>query len=370
MRRAGLYARVSREEQAEGYSVDAQLEAMHQFCQAKGWTIASEYVDPGASGTTQDRPAFLKLLADCEAGQLDVIVTHQLDRLMRNLRLQLDILGRLGEWKVAYVSVTEQIDYSAPQGSLFLSMLGTFNEYYVANLKREIRKGKRGRARKGLPNNSRMICGYKRKGDKIVVDPEGAVAARFMFEKYATGHYSLQALASLMNQRFPQEARWSPRRVGDGLKNPLYIGQVRYHDHVYRGHHRQRSVAARPTDTCPPQTEKDTQGQAFLIAVWPGPLPLVQATSLVTSATMQVVLLLFGHAPGHRLCQQRNLHGAECHRTKLRRLRDLYLEEGDLGREDYRKRKAQIQARLAALVVPETVQLEEVAATLQTIAEV
>jgi len=152
--RAGLYARVSSEEQAEGYSIDAQLDAMRRFCRDRGWTIAGEYIEPGVSGTTRNRPAFQEVLRDAEQGKLDVLLTHQLDRFYRNLLEQLQTLGQLGQWGVGYLSVTEQIDYSTPQGKLFLSMLGAFNEYYVANLSRETKKSKLQRAKQGKSNAS------------------------------------------------------------------------------------------------------------------------------------------------------------------------------------------------------------------------
>jgi DNA invertase Pin-like site-specific DNA recombinase len=53
---AGLYARVSSEEQAEGYSIEAQVEAMRRFCQDRGWSVVREYIDPGVSGTIRERP--------------------------------------------------------------------------------------------------------------------------------------------------------------------------------------------------------------------------------------------------------------------------------------------------------------------------
>ena len=62
--RAGLYARVSSEEQAEGYSLDAQLEAMRRFCRDRGWTVIREYTEEGYTGTKRDRPAFSEALAE------------------------------------------------------------------------------------------------------------------------------------------------------------------------------------------------------------------------------------------------------------------------------------------------------------------
>ena len=242
--RAGLYARVSREEQAEGYSIDAQLDAMRRFCRDRGWTIAGEYIEPGVSGTTRNRPAFQEVLRDAGQGKLDVLLTHQLDRFYRNLLEQLQTLGQLGKWGVGYLSVTEQIDYSTPQGKLFLSMLGAFNEYYVANLSRETRKGKRQRAKEGKSNASLSPYGYQReKPGKDVPDPEARKAVILAFESYATGKYSDNDVAGILNRAgyLPsgraESGRWTREAVRYLLTNPFYIGKVRHGDQLYPGQH-------------------------------------------------------------------------------------------------------------------------------------
>jgi DNA invertase Pin-like site-specific DNA recombinase len=241
--RAGLYARVSREEQAEGYSLDEQIAAMRRYCEQRGWQVAAEYVEPGVSGTTGDRPALRRVLADCGARKLDVLLTHQLDRLARNLRLQLEILSDLGRWHVAYISVVEQIDYTTPQGSLFLSMLGAFNEYYVANLRRETKKGKRGRATAGRSNASYAPLGYRRQDGQDVIDPDTATGVRLAFEAYATGENSDVDVARLLNESgIPPvgralSGRWTREGVRYLLCNPFYVGMVRYGGETYPGQH-------------------------------------------------------------------------------------------------------------------------------------
>jgi DNA invertase Pin-like site-specific DNA recombinase len=242
--RAGVYARVSREEEAEGYSLDEQIAAMRRFCRDRGWSVVAEYVEPGHSGTVRDRPAFTEALADCEAGNLDILLTHQLDRFYRNLQLQLETLGQLGRWGVGYLSVTEQIDYSTPQGMLFLQMLGAFNEYYVANLRREVRKGKRGRAKKGLNNASMTAYGYER-NDKGIdeIEPKAAEAVNRAFEQYATGEFSDTTIAALLNREgYPpsgraRSGRWTRESVRYLLTNPFYIGHVRHGEDLYPGQH-------------------------------------------------------------------------------------------------------------------------------------
>ena len=88
-KRAGGYVRVSTEEQAEGYSLGAQERAAGAFCQAHGWR-AVVYAEEGKSARTDDaakRPTFRRLLEDAEAGRIDVVVVHKLDRFARNRRV-------------------------------------------------------------------------------------------------------------------------------------------------------------------------------------------------------------------------------------------------------------------------------------------
>jgi site-specific DNA recombinase len=78
--RAGIYSRVSSEEQVEGFSLDAQRRLLLDYCQAKGWAVAGEYADEGRSARTdkiEQRPAFKKLIEDAEAGLLDVVCFHR-----------------------------------------------------------------------------------------------------------------------------------------------------------------------------------------------------------------------------------------------------------------------------------------------------
>ena len=82
----------------EGYSLDAQDRAGRLYCQIHGWEIVQAYRDEGRSARTDDlskRPAFLQMLADAEAGLIDVVVVHKLDRFARNLRVILETLDRL-----------------------------------------------------------------------------------------------------------------------------------------------------------------------------------------------------------------------------------------------------------------------------------
>jgi site-specific DNA recombinase len=115
--KAALYARVSTEEQVEGYSIDAQRRAFQTFAKDKQWDIYREYIDEGKSARTDNinkRPAFKEMIADALAGQFDVLVVHKLDRFARNLRITLEYFDKLSKTGVSFVSISENMDFSTP----------------------------------------------------------------------------------------------------------------------------------------------------------------------------------------------------------------------------------------------------------------
>jgi site-specific DNA recombinase len=151
--RAALYLRVSSQEQVEGYSLDAQLRANRDFCATRGWQVVTVYSDEGVSAHTDNlakRPEFARMLADADTDQFEVIVVHNMDRFARKLQTCLACLERLGTQGVGVTSVSEpDLDYSTPQGFLFLSMLGALAEWFSRNLSQETRKGWAERSVKG-----------------------------------------------------------------------------------------------------------------------------------------------------------------------------------------------------------------------------
>ena len=88
--RAALYARVSKEEQVQGYSLDAQKRAFRSLVESREWTISHEYVEEGRSAHTDDirkRPVFMEAIEDAVAGRYDVLVVHKIDRFSRKLKV-------------------------------------------------------------------------------------------------------------------------------------------------------------------------------------------------------------------------------------------------------------------------------------------
>jgi len=180
---------------------------------------------------------FGQLLEDAEKGQFDIIVVHTLDRWSRNLRVTLESLRILARHNVALVSITENVDYSTPQGKLFTQMLGAFGEYFSGALASHAKKGVDQRAREGrhlggIPfgyescwieesSERRRCCDPEHPGG-VHVHPQEGPAVQEVFRRYATGTVTLANLATWMNSEgFKTRNRHKlPDANGDLLAEP------------------------------------------------------------------------------------------------------------------------------------------------------
>ena len=201
MARAAVYARVSSEEQVQGYSIDAQLRACRTYAADKGWQVVGEYVDEGRSARTDNiskRPRFKEMLDEGLARHFNVILVHKLDRFSRNLRVTLDCFEKLSKVEVGFVSLSEQIDYSSPGGKLFLTMLGGLAQWYSDNLSQETKKGKRERKAQGLFNG--LLPFGVAKGESGIPAPDPATHPGLLlaFEVAGQGK-SDKAVAAALN---------------------------------------------------------------------------------------------------------------------------------------------------------------------------
>ena len=157
--RAVAYIRVSDVSQIEGHSLTAQERLFRQLCESRGWEPSRIYREEGRSAKTDSiarRPMFRQLLEDAAKREFDIVVVHTLDRWSRNLRVMLESLGVLAKHDVTLVSITEQIDYSTPQGKLMMQMLGGFAEFYSGSLATHVKKGVSERARLGLTTTAKQ----------------------------------------------------------------------------------------------------------------------------------------------------------------------------------------------------------------------
>jgi DNA invertase Pin-like site-specific DNA recombinase len=214
---------------------------MHRYAQERGWSSV-EYVE-SHTARTDERPKFQEMMADAEAGHLDVVMVYRLDRGFRNLEDQLKNLRHLREWGVAFVSLLEGFDDSSSHGKFTQNIKGAVNQYYSDLLSEKVKSGKAARVKDGKSNASRCPPGYIREPGGIdEIDPALAPAVRWAFETYPTGLHSYQELADYLNTHYPappnaRDGRWTWSMVREMLMNPHYIGMVRHKGQLYPGQH-------------------------------------------------------------------------------------------------------------------------------------
>jgi site-specific DNA recombinase len=243
--RTAIYLRVSTDEQAEeGFSLDAQERMCRMAAEIRGWTVVELYRDDGYSGRSDDRPALQRLVKDLRSGKANAVIVHKLDRLARNLHLMLGLVKGWNKDGIAFLSVSEQMDFSTPMGIVVLQILGAIAEWYSNNLAQETKKGLTEKARQGGWVGS-VPYGYRLVDGALVVVDEERQAVIAIFELYATGQYSYSEIADWLNARSFTIMDW--RRTGRHpfgeysvrsiLDNRSYLGYVSSSKVEYQGKH-------------------------------------------------------------------------------------------------------------------------------------
>lgn len=252
------YCRKSIEERADETfgSIENQHESILNFIAShkhEGWTPLSErYDDNGFTGSNTNRPSLQKLLNDIKEGKVNMVIVYKLDRLSRSLVDFVQLLKFFDEHGVAFASITQPIDTSTSTGKLMLHILSSFAEF-ERELISERTKDKMGAARKRgqwLGNTPSLGYDGDKEKKKLVINPEGAKLVREIFNLYLKGN-SLLDVAIILNDRGYRTKQVTIKKTGrtyGGLKfyathiqgiirNPLYIGKVRYAGQIYDGQH-------------------------------------------------------------------------------------------------------------------------------------
>jgi site-specific DNA recombinase len=240
-RNAVIYVRVSREEQAQGHSLEAQERECREFLarEKPHWNLVGVFRDEH-SGKKPDRPGFRRMMRMIYEGKANVIVCHHLDRFSRSLHDILVYLRELEEMNVVMAFAKDRFDFSTEEGRLQFHILAVFADWYVQNLAREVRKAKVARVLKGYHNNQ-LPFGYRRgTGGVGEPDPEEARAVREAYERYATGNYTDREIAEWLNEQGYRTRRgrlWTKDGVREMLQNEYYMGMVKYRGSLYPGRH-------------------------------------------------------------------------------------------------------------------------------------
>lgn len=228
LKRVAAYARVSSGKDAMLHSLSAQISQYSRRIQEhSGWQYAGVYADEAKSGTKDNRENFQRLLADCRAGNVDMVITKSLSRFARNTVTLLKIIREMKELGVDVFFEEQNIHTLSSDGELMISILASFaqaeSQSVSENQKWRIRKN----FEEGKPWDGTLL-GYRMQNGKYIVVQEEAKIIRRMYSLYLSGK-GVEAIAKILNaDGMPTRlnGKWSKSSVSSVLKNYSYTGNL------------------------------------------------------------------------------------------------------------------------------------------------
>ena len=221
--KVGIYIRLSKEDEekekySESESVQNQRTLLMQYIKENKLNFIAEYVDDGVSGTSFDRPAFNRMIADIEAGKINMVITKDLSRLGRNyVQSGLYIENYFPEHEVRFVAILDNIDtaYDNSNNDIapFKSIL---NEMYAKDTSKKINS-----VLQAKRNNGEYLgtapYGYKKDPENkyhLVIDEEAANVVKLIYKKYLAGFGTMQIADYLSKKKIPIPSDYNKRNRG------------------------------------------------------------------------------------------------------------------------------------------------------------
>jgi site-specific DNA recombinase len=257
-KRAALYARVSGDDRGtDGRNLAGQLEMCKEYAQQHAWEVVAELAedDRGASGASFELPQLNRVYEMAHAGEFDVLVVREIDRLSRKLAKQLLVEEELKRAGVEIEYVLAEYD-DTPEGRLNKHIRATIAEYEREKIRERMTRGRILKAKSGslLLHGAPAPYGYRAvdNGDKkelVVYEPEARIV-RLIFDWYVhgddeNGPLSMSAIAkrltemgvptctdarpgSHLNNKKRGRGKWGYTSVSHILDHEVYIGKWYY----------------------------------------------------------------------------------------------------------------------------------------------
>ena len=244
-KRCAIYTRKSTDEglDQDYNSLEAQRDAGLAFVASQrheGWmAVPDGYDDGGYSGGNLERPGLKRLMADIEAGRIDIVVVYKIDRLTRSLTdfaKLVDVLDRNG---VSFVSVTQQFNTTTSMGRLTLNILLSFAQFEREVTGERIRDKIAAAKRKGMWMGGPLPLGYDVRDRLLVINETEAALVRRIFNDFVTVRS-----ATLMVKTYGAEGvvtkggkPFTKQTIYKMLHNRMYLGEIVHKGQSFPGQH-------------------------------------------------------------------------------------------------------------------------------------
>lgn len=226
--KVAAYARVSSGKDAMHRSLSAQVSHYSAYIQSHpGWEYVGVYADEAKTGTRDDRENFRRLLADCRAGRIDLVITKSISRFARNTVALLETVRELKELGVDVFFEEQNIHTLSTDGELMLTILASFAQAESLSVSENQKWRVRKNFREGKPWNG-LLFGYRLIDGKFTVVPDEAEIVKRIFAEYLSGK-GTELIAKELNADGMKTRRgyaWKSNSVAKTLRNFHYTGNL------------------------------------------------------------------------------------------------------------------------------------------------
>ena len=244
-----LYERLSRDDelQGESNSISHQKQMLEDFARRNGLPNPTHFTDDGISGTRFDRPGFLAMMEEVEAGRVEAIVIKDMSRLGRDYLKVGQVMEILRQRGVRLIAINDGVD-SLKGDDDFTPFRNIMNEFYARDTSRKIRSVFKSKGMSGKHLTGTVIYGYlwDEKREHWLVDEEAAAVVRHIFALAMEGYGPYQIATKLSEEKIEMPAvhlarygegvnknktfadiyRWSASTVVEILKKQEYLGHT------------------------------------------------------------------------------------------------------------------------------------------------
>ena len=229
--RVAAYCRVSTDMEDQLHSLSAQIKYFTEYISNhEDYELIEVYYDEGITGTsTRKRDGFNRMIADCEAGKIDLILTKEVSRFARNTVDTLNYTRKLSDLKIGVIFMNDGIDTRDKDGELRLTIMSSIAQEESRKISERIKWGMKRRMEDGVVLGCGRIYGYKVVNGKLEIVPEEAEIVKQIFHSYLYNGKGSSAIAhDLEEQGIPtlKNRVWSPQHVLKILNNEKYVGDL------------------------------------------------------------------------------------------------------------------------------------------------
>ena len=232
--RVGAYCRVSTDQDDQKNSFDNQVSHYTRYIDEKPeYQLVDIYTDEGITGTnTKKREGFNRMIADCEAGKIDLVITKSISRFARNTQDCLHYSRKLKALGIGIIFEKENINTMDASGELLFTILSSLAQEESRNISENSKWGIRHNFRQGIIHiNAMNFMGYDVDDDrKLVINPEQAKIVKRIFREFLEG-WTPNEIAKRLNDDKVKgvhgKPSWTGKTISGMLINEKYKGDAR-----------------------------------------------------------------------------------------------------------------------------------------------